>query len=49
MRARHLKIYLDTSAVAGWNEIDAVEIVAKDGSRQWACEATASSSYAWDH
>jgi hypothetical protein len=41
-----VKIYLDTNRVAGWNEIDAVEMVARDGTRQWAIDATASSSYA---
>ncbi|MDB6032050.1 MAG: blaR0 [Verrucomicrobiales bacterium] len=41
-----VKIYLDTNRVAGWNEIDAVELVARDGTRQWAIDATASSSYA---
>ena len=41
-----VKIYLDTRRVAGWNEIDAVELVGRDGSRQWAKQATASSTYA---
>ena len=31
--------------VAGWNEIDAVELIGRDGSRQWAKGANASSSY----
>lgn len=39
-------IYLDTDRVAGWNEIDAVEMVGHDGSRQWASHASASSTYA---
>ncbi len=39
-----LRITLDTDRVAGWNEIDAVELVG-DGLRQWASAATASSSY----
>lgn len=39
-------VYLDTARVAGWNEIDAVEIVAADGRRAWASGAVASSSYA---
>jgi len=46
VRARSVKVYLDTRRVAGWNEIDAVQIVGRDGSRQWAKRATASSSYA---
>lgn len=41
-----IKIYLDTSRVASWSEIDAVELVGKDGFRQWATGASASSSYA---
>jgi hypothetical protein len=46
LRARSIKIYLDTAKVPGWNEIDAVELVGKDGSRQWATQASASSTYA---
>ena len=41
-----LQADLDTSRVPGWNEIDAVEIVGHDGSRQWASQAAASTSYA---
>ncbi|HTI70275.1 MAG TPA: hypothetical protein VMF06_09925 [Candidatus Limnocylindria bacterium] len=43
---RQIVIYLDTSLVPGWNEIDAVQLVGKDGSHQWASKATASSTYA---
>jgi hypothetical protein len=43
--ARRVKVYLDTKRVAGWNEIDAVELIGRDGSRQWAKSASASSSY----
>jgi len=39
-------IYLDSARVPGWNEIDAVELVGKDGSQQWAARAEASSTYA---
>jgi hypothetical protein len=39
-------IHLDTKRASGWNEIDAVELVGRDGSRQWAASASASSSYA---
>ncbi len=46
IRAGSIKIYLDTKRVAGWNEIDAVELVGRDGSRQWAKRASASSTYA---
>lgn len=41
-----VKVYLDTSLVPGWNEIDAVELIGQDGSRQWAISATASSTFA---
>jgi thiol-disulfide isomerase/thioredoxin len=41
-----IKIYLDSNRVPGWNEIDAVQLVGKDGLRQWASIATASSSFA---
>jgi hypothetical protein len=44
--AQSVKVYLDTKRVPGWNEIDAVELVGRDGSRQWASKASASSSYA---
>ena len=44
--AKRTKVYLDSPRVSGWNEIDAVELVGKDGSRQWAQSATASSTYA---
>ncbi len=40
-----VKVYLDTRLVAGWNEIDAVQLVGRDGTRQWARNASASSSY----
>lgn len=44
--ARALLVELDTRRRPGWNAIDAVELVGKDGSRQWASEASASSTYA---
>jgi hypothetical protein len=43
---RTVVVHLDTTRVPGWNEIDAVELVGKDGSRQWAQSATASSTFA---
>jgi hypothetical protein len=43
---KSVKIYLDTTLVQGWNEIDAVRLVAKDGTGQWAARATASSTFA---
>ncbi|HKS36316.1 MAG TPA: hypothetical protein VJW76_03935 [Verrucomicrobiae bacterium] len=39
-------VHLDTSRVSGWNEVDAIELVGADGSRQWASVVNASSSYA---
>jgi hypothetical protein len=44
--AQSVKVYLDTARVPGWNEIDAVELIGKDGSHQWASGASASSTYA---
>jgi len=41
-----IKVYLNSQKVRGWNEIDAVELVGKDKSHQWATSATASSTYA---
>jgi hypothetical protein len=44
--ARRFAIYLDTARRQGFEGIDAVELVGRDGSRQWSEEAAASSSYA---
>jgi len=46
IRADSVVIHLDSARVPGWNEIDAVELVGRDGSRQWATSSSASSSYA---
>jgi hypothetical protein len=46
VNAKSIKVYLDTKRVPGWNEIDAVELVGRDGSHQWAKQANASSTYA---
>jgi hypothetical protein len=46
VNAKSVKVYLDTKRVPGWNEIDAVQIIGRDGSQQWAKQATASSTYA---
>lgn len=43
--ARVVRIYLDTSRTTGWEEIDAVELIGTDGTRQWATTASASSAY----
>ena len=45
VRAQSVKVYLDTARVPGWNEIDAVQIIGRDGSKQWATTSRASSSY----
>jgi len=45
-RARRIKLFLDSPAVKGWNEIDAVGVVDGEGVTHWAVEARASSSYA---
>ena len=45
LTASGVKVYLDTARVPGWNEIDAVELIGRDGSRQWAKTSSASSSY----
>jgi hypothetical protein len=44
--SKSIKIYLETTRKEGWNEIDAVELVGKNGKRQWASHASASSTYA---
>jgi hypothetical protein len=46
VRSRRIRIQLNTALVKGWNEIDAVELIGSDGSRQWASAAWASSTYA---
>jgi hypothetical protein len=43
---RSILVALDTARRPGWNAIDAVELVGRDGSRQWASAAAASSTYA---
>lgn len=46
IKTKQIKIYLASKSVPGWNEIDAVELVAKGGQRQFASVATASSTFA---
>jgi hypothetical protein len=41
-----LKIFIDSKAVFGWNEIDAVGLLDASGTMHWATEAEASSTYA---
>ena len=45
IKSDQIKIHLDTKRIRGWNEIDAVELIGVDGSRQWGRSATASSFY----
>ncbi len=44
-KTKRVKLYIDSPAVAGWNEIDAVGLVGEDGKTQWASDAQASSWY----
>ncbi len=46
VKSKSVKIYMNTKRVEGWNEIDAVQLVGRDGSEQWAVAASASSTYA---
>jgi RNA polymerase sigma factor (sigma-70 family) len=40
-----IKVYVDTNRVDSWPEIDAVELVGTNGTRQWANRSSASTSY----
>jgi hypothetical protein len=40
-----VKVYIDSPAVRGWNEIDAVGLVDGSGRTRWATHAKASSTY----
>ena len=44
-RTATITLNLDTTLKKGWNEIDAVELVGADGSRQWAEKAESSSFF----
>jgi hypothetical protein len=43
---KRIKLYLDSPAVPGWNEIDAVAIEDEDGQKQWAIDIECSTTYA---
>ncbi|HWB03956.1 MAG TPA: hypothetical protein VG796_13090 [Verrucomicrobiales bacterium] len=43
--ASRIKVYVDTGRVQSWPEIDAVELVGTNGSRQWASNSRASASH----
>ena len=45
VKTARVRINLDSQRVAGWNEIDAVGLIGKDGTVRWATAATASSTY----
>lgn len=45
LKGQKVRVYVDTGRVPGWNEIDAVQLIGKDGTQQWAVGSTASSSY----
>ena len=45
VRTRRIKLYLDSGAFPGWNEIDAISIRDAQGRARWASAAWASSSY----
>jgi hypothetical protein len=42
---RQVKIYLDSPAVPGWNEIDTICLIDDAGNKHWPLNATASSAY----
>ncbi len=44
-QTRQVKIYLDSPATPGWNEIDTVGLVDTNGKTHWPINATASSAY----
>ena len=44
-RVRRAKLHVDSRAVPGWNEIDAVALIDRDGAAHWAGAARASSWY----
>lgn len=46
VQADTIVVHVDTTLVGSWTEIDAVEVVGRDGSRQWAKSAEASSTFA---
>lgn len=45
VKTSRIKVYIDSPAVAGWNEIDAVGLELANGDVIWAESAEASSSY----
>ena len=45
IKTNRIKVYLDTAASPGWNEIDAVGLVDSTGQISWAIGATSSSTW----
>jgi len=45
-KVEKLRLYIDTRKVMGWNEIDAVALIDRQGKEHWAVKAKASSTYA---
>jgi hypothetical protein len=45
VKTNKIRLYIDSKAVAGWNEIDAVGLVDGEGKTHWAVKAAASSTY----
>ena len=46
LKTNRVKIYLDSPSVEGWNEIDAIGLLDKDGRTQWASAVACSSTFA---
>jgi hypothetical protein len=46
VKTNRIKIYINSPAVLGWNEIDAVGLIDQNGKTQWATAADASSTFA---
>jgi hypothetical protein len=44
-RTGRIKIYIDSAAVPGWNEIDAVGLEDENGQVTWAIDASSSTTY----
>jgi hypothetical protein len=44
-KTNRIKLFIDSVAVPGWNEIDAVGLECSDGKIIWAKSAEASSNY----
>lgn len=44
--AKQLKVYLDTTRVSGWNEIDPIQMVGGDGKKHWVSGSSDSSRFA---